>query len=834
MDFVSLCNVSNKCSSDASRVNGVELGNVSIKESMSSDGIVENCEFNLGCSSNNHPDDKLSGLVNVESELPNLEENLKLNGNVGVQIGKVEKSDDVSFSVLSNLNDKDLPGVQIGKVEKCDDIEASGNGINLFVEVFGPLDEISKGNSKERLNFKNEGEQECTFDVGDSVWVKTRTPLWWPGMICNPSNAPNDETKPEKRGTFLVKYFGNEILIWCNNSDLKPFIEYFEQLSRQSTSSSFYDAVERALFEIDQRVKSNENSNSEEKGKINFEPESFLACVKQFAGSAYAPDKIEVTDTKTRLSSFYRSVGHLELPLQKLYARDGSISEIKVEGCSDSFYAGREKSARVKKKRNPSDYDDLALSGKGSESRDKKKSKFLSYPFADADDNNKDQETEDVNNAKSSKKKWSAKFLKARHVISKADNINAPSSELLDELRLVASEQFYLGESKFPNSLRRFYTSFRLFAFLDADMADKEGGPQPTPKKCPSENKRKKKESENPSANLESVEAKKASKQSKGKKKEEEAMPANIGSNVYLDSTRMISFLSMNCNPKPDIIQPDLNKNKIPVPAGPTQNVQLFNIGIIDDANQCPNRQFTMNRQVDPTTPMVINTGLTSFTTPQQAPQMEGLFPENTEGPILKMHEINTQIASFIPDLNGSEPDPTPDGRKRGNKEVTDPGGSLSLHFAPGSTLPDMETLVTTFARYGLVNPMGIEFLSEWSIQIPYDRTADVRFAHRSLEKENPFGEALVRFDLHCVEEKKKKIKKHKPVVVTPVEALRAPARLPEKPDVAFMKRNVEKMKETLERMGDKVKPEMRAKLESEIRGFLEKIGSLPGPSSSS
>ncbi|GFP92356.1 serine/threonine-protein kinase atm [Phtheirospermum japonicum] len=887
MDFVSLCDLSNKCSTNDvnnGRPDGAELGNVSVKESMVCDGIV----------GNNHPDHKLSVLANVDevnsNDLPNVEGGLKLSGSVGVQIGKVEKSDDVLFPVLANVNEvnsNEVPnlegglklsgnvGVQIGKVEKSDDasfshepdsptdIEVSGNGINLFVEVFGPLHGISEGNSKECSNFKKEGEQQCMFDVGNLVWVKTRTPLWWPGMIYNPLDTPKDETKPEKKGTFLVKYIGNTDFIWCDNSDLKPFIEYFEQLSRKSTSRSFYGAVERALFEIGQRVKSKmtcpcfskENSSLEEKGKIDFEPALFLACVKQFAGSAYAPSKIEVTVTKNRLSSFYRSVGHLELPLQTLCAHDGLISEVNEEGCDNIFYGGREKSARAKKKRNPSDYDDLASSGKGSESRDRRKSKFLSYPFVDDDDNDKDQETEDINNGKSSKKKWSTKFLKARHVISKADDINAPSSELLDELRLVASEQFYLGESKFPDSLKRFYISFRSHEFLDADVADREAGPQPAPKKCLSETKRKKKESENPSANLESVNGKKASKQAKGKKKEQQAMPGNLelgfGSNVYLDSSRMISFLRANCKPNPGLIQPvpipglpDLNKSNNPIPAeqisspvaGPTQNVQLFDVSVINDANRCPNGQFTMTRQAGPTTPVVINMGHSSFTTPpQQAPQMEGFFPKNTGPPTRKMEEINGQFAQFIPDLNGTVPDPspTPDSRKRGSKEAAlDPGGSLSLHFAPGSTLPTMEALVTTFARYGLVNPMGIQLLSESSIQIPYDRTADARFAHRSLEKKNPFGEALVSFDLHCVEEKKK-IKRQQPVVVTPVEAPRAPARRAEKPDVAFMKRNVEKMKETLERMGDKIEPEIRAKLESEIRAFLGKIGSMPGSSSS-
>ncbi|KAL3642362.1 hypothetical protein CASFOL_013177 [Castilleja foliolosa] len=807
-----------KCSTNAvnnGRPDGVELGDVSIKESM----------VDLGCSSNNYPDDELSISVNAgeinNNDMLNLARGLKLSGKAGIQSWKMEKSDDTSFS-----HEPNLPAV----------IEVSGNGTNLFVEAFGPLDGISEGSSKECSNFKNKGEQECMFDMGDLVWVKTRTKLWWPGMIYNPSNVSNDETTLEKKGTFLVKCFGNASFIRCNNSNLKPFVKYFEQLSRQDSSKSLYSAVGGALFKIGQRVNSKMtcpcfskgNSNSEEKGEIDFEPASFLACVKQFAGSAYVPNRIEMTVTKKQLSSFYRSVGHLELPLQTLCALDGSILEVNEIG----FYGGLEKSASAKKKRNPSDYADLASFGKGSESWDRK---------------NEDQETEDIISGKSSKKKWSAKFSKTRHVISKADDINAPSSELLDELRLVTNEHFYLGESKFPDSLRRFYMSFRSYVFLDANVANEEGGPEPAQKKCPSETRRKKKESENLSANLESVNGKKNSKQAKWNKKEQRLilpkLELGIGTNVYLDSSRMVSFLRTNCNPNPGLIQPvpilglpKLNKNN-PIPAaGPTQDVHWFDIAVVNDTNRCPNRQFTMSRQDDLTTPMVINVELASSTTPpQQALQMEGFLPNNTAPPTLKMNEINSQLAWFIPDLNGTtlDPSPMPDSRKRGSKDAAlDPGGSLSLHFAPGSALPTMETLVTTFSRYGLVNPMGIQFLSQWSINIPYYRTADARFAHRSLKKQNPFGEALVSFDLHCVEEKKK-IKRQHPVVVASVEAPRAPARRAETPDVAFMKRNVEKMKETLERMGDKVEPEMRAKLENEIRAFLEKIRSAPGSSSS-
>ncbi|KAL6559393.1 hypothetical protein OROGR_004510 [Orobanche gracilis] len=922
IDSVSLCNVNINSTYGALNYGRLSLNDLklaaklchgSIKESVLVDGIVGNNELNKCCSSDSYPGNKLSVLANDAgingNEVPNFGEDFKLSGDDGIQIGK---SDGVSLShEPSNL----------------------GDGINLFVEVCVPLDGISVSHSNlnvvdEVCSFektgistpavkssipKNErgenvGKEECMFEVGNLVWVKTRTPFWWPGTITDPSNASNGEKKSKKKHTLLVKCFGNGNFIWCNNSGLRPLIEYFEHLSRQNTSRSFHGAVEMALCEIDRHVRSKmtcpcfskENKSSEEglmlvekNGKIGdvlslarFEPVNFLTCIKQFAGSVYTPNKIELTVVKNRLSSFYRSVGHRELPLQML-------SELKYDGRNDSIFGGREKSMRAIKKRNPSDYDDLASgdkiasSGKGSESRKRKKGKL-----------------DDILEQTISRKDGSPKSSKRHHIISKEDNISASSFELLTELCLTACDYFYLDRSKYSDSLGRFYSSFRLYAFVDADVADSRDRTPSAPKhekprhtksllnETKRQNKRinKVKESECANSNLEFVEmsvdnyvmGEKISKMDNARgKKEEQVMSAGpeSGKSYHDSSFHKASFdvpISKTASSNRDEANPglthggpisrlpDLNKyspisvehvpfgglSEIPFRVLPEQenggllspqNIPQFKIGTINDAKQCQNGECTTQEASQ----TVIYTGLASFV-PQ--PVQVDLF-RKTEPKKRKRYEKKAfQVASSIPDLNGHASNMNPlekttllDGnilssegkpqQKRANKEE-DPGGSVILKFSRESDLPSKEILVAVFSRYGLLKESEIKVLSDSIVHMAYERTSDARFAFRSLEKSHSFGESLMSFDLNCMPEKKieKKMRKH-PFVH--VKACRKRARPVEKPDITFMKQNVEMMKSTLEKMGDKIPPEMRARLESEIKVFLDKITSMSNSSSS-
>ncbi|KAM7509136.1 hypothetical protein LguiA_019589 [Lonicera macranthoides] len=94
------------------------------------------------------------------------------------------------------------------------------------------------------------------YRVGDFVWGKIKSHPWWPGQIYDPSDASAYATKLKQKDRLLVAYFGDGSFSWCHSSQLRPFVEDFEEMSTQSTSKHFVNAVEKALDAISRIVES--------------------------------------------------------------------------------------------------------------------------------------------------------------------------------------------------------------------------------------------------------------------------------------------------------------------------------------------------------------------------------------------------------------------------------------------------------------------------------------------------------------------------------------------------------------------------------------------------
>ncbi|KAL7098525.1 hypothetical protein ACP275_09G022900 [Erythranthe tilingii] len=971
---VFLCSLSENCTSDVygghCEISHVDLsrklGHISLDESVVFDGVTGNNQINKGSLGSESAvcGDSIAG-NQINNDVLVSEGELKCSGRVEEN---VEKSDDYVL----------LPQKPCSPSK----IEISGNGINLSVDDFGPLDGIPNQESSfqenrtiylgvENASAKKEGEdvaveQELTFDVGDLVWVKTRNLLWWPGIISDPIES-NHAAKSEKRGSFFVKLFGNIYSVWCNSLDLKPFMEHFEQMSVQNKSRNFSGSVERALCEFGQRVKTKmtclcfskdgqklekSRSNREENSLSQFDPATFSARIRNLACSVNAPGTVELTVMKIRLSSFYCSVGHCQLPLHLL--RSGSdtaqnvTSEIVDEGlnnnASRSFRNSRKGNARdgdvtvgQRRKRNiHSDDNNVATSGKGSESRERKKSKYLSYPYIDVKNvvSTAGPKTEDIKKLSSpskktndlgscsgtkSRKKGSKKSQKVHLVISKEDDIDACSTELLNELCSTARDCFYLGGSKYSDSLKRFYGSFRMYAFLNADISkdevemktdNSEGKGKVVKKRAKKKEKsiskdlapnsaeanevqmktdnaeakesvvkkRAKKKEKSISTGLvqtegdelqmktDNLEAKESAVKKKAKKKKEKPISkvlestkdsSNVDRNIC-----MISFQQTSNTPLPDIdsisILPDLNRiqtaplvENIPVGEASTDQAKSLPDQKIEGLAP-PNTTVTLEKI--PQSNECSTNGLSSFAS--QPLQME-ILP-SVDKPERKKRKRKEKVESLqVPDLNGnvldcSSSDKTlPDEKnqekaekKRVVNKVEDPGGSLVLNFAQGIPLPSKEMLVATFSRFGLLKESEIKVADDnSSVEIVYERSSEARFAFRSLEKKSNdvFGESLVGFKLNCVPvvppagHSRTKEKRNKPKgVKTPHVPMNAcqNKNIP-LPDMTFIRQNVEKMKLTLEKAGNSLSPEIRAKLEDEIKVFLEKIASVGGSSSS-
>ncbi|GFY83139.1 Tudor/PWWP/MBT superfamily protein [Actinidia rufa] len=94
------------------------------------------------------------------------------------------------------------------------------------------------------------GDVEHEYLAGDFVWGKIRSHPWWPGQIYDPSDGSEHARKCNQSGRLLVAYFGDGSFSWCSRSQLKPFAENFQEMSKQSNSKSFVNAVQNALDEI--------------------------------------------------------------------------------------------------------------------------------------------------------------------------------------------------------------------------------------------------------------------------------------------------------------------------------------------------------------------------------------------------------------------------------------------------------------------------------------------------------------------------------------------------------------------------------------------------------
>jgi hypothetical protein len=263
----------------------------------------------------------------------------------------------------------------------------------------------------------------------------------------------------------------------------------------------------------------------------------------------------------------------------------------------------------------------------------------------------------------------------------------------------------------------------------------------------------------------------------------------------------------------------------------------------------------------------------------------------NNVGPVLleskeqKMSEKKSECASILPDLNEITPEPISSDsvmpkykpRKRSkvaSNEVFDinsdsankMGTALLLKFADKFPLPSVDTLVSTFSEFGQVLQSETIASSETcSAQVVFTRSCDARDAFINLIKCSPFGPALVNYRLHdlslpndgnnndkvqapvllTIDTPVRRRAPRKPRVSTPAKAealvvRTVPARAafgltgPQNKaggDVLVMRQKLEMMTSMMEKAGDKLAPQMRARLEGEINGLMNKIKTMSSSS---
>ncbi|XP_075481536.1 PWWP domain-containing protein 3-like [Primulina tabacum] len=168
--------------------------------------------------------------------------------------------------------------IRVSDVEKVDgsasatvkNFNSISNGVTS-VSVNGSSDGVFGGKSTDSEPLNESGEKDSIgdvidddkledpghdFRVGDFVWGKIRSHPWWPGQVHDPRDASEFAEKHSQEGCLLVAFFGDGSCSWCAPSQLIPFVENFEEMSKSSTSKSFLNAVKMALDEICRLVES--------------------------------------------------------------------------------------------------------------------------------------------------------------------------------------------------------------------------------------------------------------------------------------------------------------------------------------------------------------------------------------------------------------------------------------------------------------------------------------------------------------------------------------------------------------------------------------------------
>lgn len=789
----------------------------------------------------------------------------------------------------------------------------NADGLSLFVEVFGSLDGIYEvedgefGNGdvltesekmpcegNETLTShncvdataedlqgpdlmltvitdENVGNQKGNFVVGDVVWIKTKTDLWWPGVVVTAPSSATKDAGAGKKGSLLVKYFGNANSVWRFPIHLKHFVQFFDEMVQQNNSRIFYGAVERAANEIGRRVKEEMTCSCFSKGssvqaasavtkqKIDdlraysvsqFEPVNFLAQIKCLAQDGSLPGKIKLIVTQNCLSAFYHSLGHCQLPVHQLrptevkygtqcgptpekeYSkrtvvlrgksrslekcggeadqRQSSSSTLTLElmedkkesrirhveiiaGCNTtspeishsstitsrgttdgSQVGGQTGNARVRTR-----------SGKGSAnwSRERKKSKYLSFPYVDP---NKGTPTSGQNETGDSKKasdpgkegngqillkRGSSKSSCGVDEVCKPEDVNTSSADMLSELLVTAVSCSCHKESRCSASIKRLICCFRRFAFLNHEIAADNKDDEDT----------------DYSAQTEGIPSSDA-KPKKRKRKKKEALTSLFpgivmdftnGSLVHKfqqSSTDATQMKKVSRKRKKTVAISDIEEGaaQLPDTNSSIQGLQVSGNSV------SKRRRGRKKRKLEENPPTKNGCGLYDLhgkcvkfvellkDVQKGGSRGPGLVTTETK---IRQQEAGTEPNSTIPDLNGNVGETATEGnyladlnsvlnnnkprrrRRRRKSTVADVAdkvvkneefsGAILLYFASDVPLPSIESLLTTFAGYGTLKESETRYLPDSSAQVFFVQSSDALKAFRSLQEDNLFGQAL-------------------------------------------------------------------------------------------
>ncbi|KAK1320578.1 hypothetical protein QJS10_CPA03g00380 [Acorus calamus] len=326
--------------------------------------------------------------------------------------------------------------------------EENGKGDGLL-GAFGTIevaliDESARGvDINGSGSIKDEHSEGRVFVPGDLVWGRKKRHTWWPGKVHDPSDASEQAERVTHDGGLLVAFFDGTFAWFDPSQQLKPFVEGFAQMSRQSGSTRFTKALDAALEELARSAESEmscacipelpkrtvRNAGIRE-GSVApccridglFDSEVFVEKLRVIACDVSVCDRVEASVLRGRLSALYCYSGcgrltgcgwyrdimdqpfnEVEVEEEDLHERKNRsmaelIAEMDVELGNHSngdfsdgptFNQKKNKKEREKEKRMDTEEPEMGAEGGEEEegeiwlsgSRKRKRSKYLSYPY---------------------------------------------------------------------------------------------------------------------------------------------------------------------------------------------------------------------------------------------------------------------------------------------------------------------------------------------------------------------------------------------------------------------------------------------------------------------
>ncbi|XP_019084803.1 PREDICTED: serine/threonine-protein kinase ATM-like [Camelina sativa] len=789
---------------------------------------------------------------------------------------------DGNFPVKEALMEEEDEGGD--KVRK---IQVSGGNISLVVDFSGSLTGNSSHNVFEsrgscvneslvkRNGYREDETQE--FLVGNLVWVMNKYKKWWPGEVV--------DFKADAKESFMVRFIGQGHLVsWFASSKLKPFKESFEQVLNQRNDVGFFAALEKAMSLLSNSLKLDMTCSciADGNGMVTaknvptwkskplilrefsvdrLEPKEFVTQLKDIAKCVLNAGVLESTVMQCRLSAFYTLFGHKQIPMSQLHENEGrksfttKMNDSQFIG-SPSVVAGNSRNRFRKEwfRKFVSEVDNVSA-----------RDHLVNVPPSDlisklkllAVDHRCSQETENIGLFE-----WF--FSKFR--ISVFHDENAYKMQLANMAgfkdSMLARKANSGTHQKTSKSKKLGKSKIELFSGVTVADTEKKTFESQISEKS-------KIESLNCVSIPDNVHEASKSKNSGKTKINQIIGHSDFSSSVAnkpfskdFQETPLVRFPDGRPTMMGDTLSrtaatlvPDLNSGGNSL--GIVEYEHFQRAEMLMPPNVCPQEQNTprstiLNFQV--TSPCSTNGVSGTQFVSSQPPSFrhftsEDLFTKKKRGRKRKNAQQELPIVAHsttgIPDLNGMVTEPAsvlpqvqPTQRRRRRKKEELSNGItrgitiLFLKFSSRVSMPSRDDLTSRFSAFGPLDSSETHVSEEFSgAQVAFVSSSDAIEAVKSLEKANPFGETLVSFRLQQkLITVQRNIAPRMPVI-SHVSPIPIPNNIPT--SVESMRQNLLMMTAMLEKSGDSLSRETKAKLKSEITGLLEKVSSMPSSSSS-